>query len=88
MFDPNRLWTGGFSSAGHPGPFQQLMAVHQQQTQLQQQVLAQHQERQPSTEFAMLQQYQQQYQHLVCFSSDQRKRDSCTLKLHSQCFLF
>ncbi|XP_069124206.1 trinucleotide repeat-containing gene 18 protein-like isoform X5 [Argopecten irradians] len=77
MYDPSRMWPGGFSSTTHPQTFQQIMAVHQQNP-IQHQVLGHPGERQPTTDFALaVQQYQQQLQHLYQSRPETGSSETC-----------
>ncbi|XP_033736618.1 LOW QUALITY PROTEIN: BAH and coiled-coil domain-containing protein 1-like [Pecten maximus] len=78
MYDPSRMWPGGFSSTTHPNTFQQIMAVHQQ-NQIQHQVIGHPGDRQPTSDFALaVQQYQQQLQHLYQSRPETGSAETCT----------
>ncbi|XP_021358392.1 trinucleotide repeat-containing gene 18 protein-like isoform X2 [Mizuhopecten yessoensis] len=77
MYDPSRMWPGGFPSTTHPNTFQQIMAVHQQ-NQIQHQVIGHPGDRQPTTDFALaVQQYQQQLQHIYQSRPETGTTETC-----------
>ncbi|XP_060071392.1 trinucleotide repeat-containing gene 18 protein-like isoform X2 [Ylistrum balloti] len=77
MYDPSRMWPGGFPSSTHPNTFQQIMAVHQQ-NQIQHQVIGHPGDRQPTADFALaVQQYQQQLQHLYQSRPETGSSETC-----------